>query len=279
MVAPATDTLPMAGAFAEDAEAQAAFAGTQRFLAWRRRLLPVLAVAAILVLWEIAVPLFGIKPFIAPAPSAVAKVLVAKSGMLLSNLAPTAIEAVLGFLLGNTVAVLLAVLFTYSRPVRAAYFPIVLFLNTIPVLALAPIFILMFGLGLLPKIVIAAVICFFPTLIAMVRGLTLATPNERELMRVLSASGWESFWRLRAPRSLPMLFTALRIAATGSVIGAIVGEWIGSNAGLGALIIQATFNYQADRLFAAVFIAAAMGLIAFGLVVLVERLGFRRWVR
>jgi len=240
---------------------------------------PALGALSILLVWQFALPALGVPAFIVPTPAAVFGKLWTDRTLLLANAGPTALEAVQGFLLGNTVAVLLAILFTYSRPVRAAYFPIVLFLNTIPVLALAPIFILMFGLGLLPKIVIAAVICFFPTLIAMVRGLTLATPNERELMRVLSASGWETFWRLRAPRSLPMLFTALRIAATGSVIGAIVGEWIGSNAGLGALIIQATFNYQADRLFAAVFVAAAMGLVAFGLVVLVERLGFRRWVR
>ncbi|WP_026870967.1 ABC transporter permease [Inquilinus limosus] len=240
---------------------------------------PVVGALSILLVWQFALPAMGVPAFIVPTPAAVFGKLWADRALLLANAWPTVLEAVLGFLLGNTVAVLLAILFTYSRPVRAAYFPIVLFLNTIPVLALAPIFILMFGLGLLPKIVIAAVICFFPTLIAMVRGLTLATPTEMELMRVLSASGWETFWRLRAPRSLPMLFTALRIAATGSVIGAIVGEWIGSNAGLGALIIQATFNYQADRLFAAVFIAAAMGLLAFGVVVLVEHLGFRRWVR
>ncbi|MGL4966362.1 MAG: ABC transporter permease [Inquilinus sp.] len=240
---------------------------------------PALGAVSILLVWQFVVPALGVPAFIVPTPAAVFGKLWTDRALLLSNTWPTALEAVLGFLLGNTVAVLLAILFSYSRPVRAAYFPIVLFLNTIPVLALAPIFILMFGLGLLPKIVIAAVICFFPTLIAMVRGLTMATPNEHELMRVLSANGWETFWRLRAPRSLPMLFTALRIAATGSVIGAIVGEWIGSNAGLGALIIQATFNYQADRLFAAVFVAAAMGLLAFGAVVLVERLGFRRWVR
>jgi NitT/TauT family transport system permease protein len=240
---------------------------------------PALGVLSILVLWQFGLPALGVPAYILPTPAAVFGKLWTDRQLLLANAGPTALEAVLGFLLGNVAAVLLAILFTYSRPVRAAYFPIVLFLNTIPVLALAPIFILVFGLGLLPKIVIAAVICFFPTLIAMVRGLTLASANERELMRVLSASGWEQFWRLRAPRSLPMLFTALRIAATGSVIGAIVGEWIGSNAGLGALIIQATFNYQADRLFAAVFIAAAMGLVMFGLVVLVERTGFRRWVR
>ena len=120
------------------------------------------------------------------------------------------LESVLGFLFGNMAAIALAVLFVYSRPVRAAYFPVILFFNTIPVLALAPIIILIFGLGLLPKIIIAAIICFFPTLVNMVRGLNLPTPNELELMHVLSATKAEVFWRLRVPRSLPLLFTSLQ---------------------------------------------------------------------
>jgi NitT/TauT family transport system permease protein len=185
------------------------------------------------------------------------------------------LESVLGFLFGNGVAILLAVIFVHSRAIQATYFPVILFFNTIPVLALAPIIILIFGLGMLPKVIIAAVICFFPTLVNMVRGLTLATPNELELMHVLSASRAEVFWRLRVPRSLPLLFASLKIASTTCVIGAVVGEWIGSNQGLGALIIQSTFNYQSDRLFAAVFLASSMALVFFGVVAAVER-GFVR---
>src|SRR5204863_10176052 len=103
----------------------------------------------------------------------------------------------------------------------------------------------------------------------------LATTSELELMHVLSASGWETFWRLRAPRSAPLLFASLRIAATTSIIGAIVGEWIGSNQGLGAVIIQSTFNYQAERLFAAVVLASLSGLVFFAVVTQVERLFHR----
>ena len=121
----------------------------------------------------------------------------------------------------------------------------------------------------------AALLCFFPTLINMARGLNAATASEIELMHVLSASDWETFWRLRAPRSVPLLFSSLRIAATTCVIGAIVGEWIGSDRGLGAVIIQATFNYQAERLFAAVLLASLSGIVFFAIVTQIERL-FRR---
>jgi NitT/TauT family transport system permease protein len=237
--------------------------------------LPLLGAASILLLWQFAVPALGVPTFIVPTPAAVALKFLGEWRFLLTNALPTVVESVLGFLFGNGVAIALAVIFVHSRAVQATYFPVILFFNTIPVLALAPIIILIFGLGMLPKVIIAAVICFFPTLVNMVRGLTLATPNEIELMHVLSASRAEVFWRLRVPRSLPLLFASLKIASTTCVIGAVVGEWIGSNQGLGALIIQSTFNYQSDRLFAAVFLASSMALVFFGVVSAVER-GFVR---
>lgn len=233
--------------------------------------LPLLGAASILLLWQFAVPALGVPTFIVPTATAVAVKFLGEWRFLLTNALPTVLESVLGFLFGNGVAIVLAVIFVHSRAIQATYFPVILFFNTIPVLALAPIIILIFGLGMLPKVIIAAVICFFPTLVNMVRGLTLATPNELELMHVLSASRAEVFWRLRVPRSLPLLFASLKIASTTCVIGAVVGEWIGSNQGLGALIIQSTFNYQSDRLFAAVFLASSMALVFFGVVSAVER--------
>ncbi|MCX5497155.1 ABC transporter permease [Kaistia dalseonensis] len=238
--------------------------------------LPVFGAASILLIWQFLVPALGMPAYILPTPLAVAAKLVTDWRFLLENARPTIIESALGFLFGNAVAILLAIVFVHSRTIRGAYFPVVLVFNTIPILALAPIIILIFGLGMLPKVIIAAVICFFPTLVNMVRGLQLQSANEMELMRVLSANRVEVFLHLRLPRSVPLLFASLRIAATSCVIGAIVGEWIGSNQGLGALIIQSTFNYQSDRLFAAVFIASALGLIFYGLVAAVEHRFVRR---
>ena len=131
--------------------------------------------------------------------------------------------------------------------------------------------ILMFGLGMAPKVVIAAVICFFPTLVNMIRGLESITPNEHELFRILSASKAETLWRLRLPRAAPFLFSSLRIASATAVIGAVVGEWIGSDRGLGAMIIQATFNYQSGRLYAAIVLCSLLSISIFALVVACEK--------
>ncbi|PBC08806.1 ABC transporter permease [Mesorhizobium sp. WSM3859] len=233
--------------------------------------LPVLGAASILLAWQYLLPLLGVPAYIVPTPTAIFGVFQKNFALLMDNLRPTLIEALAGFVIGNLAAVLLAVLFVHSRVLQAAYFPIVLFFNTIPILALSPIIILIFGLGMTPKIVIAAVICFFPTLVNMIRGLDSASDNEHELFRVLSATRSEIFWSLRLPRALPMLFSSLRIASATAVIGAIVGEWIGSDKGLGALIIQATFNYQSDRLYAAIVLSSSLSIALFCLVVLVER--------
>ena len=234
--------------------------------------LPVLGALSIIVAWQFLLPLAGVPSYIVPTPVEIGHIFVKESALLAANIRPTFIESLAGFFLGNVIAVLLAIVFVYNRYVQAAYFPVVLFLNTIPILALAPIIVLIFGLGLMPKIIIAAVICFFPTLVNMIRGLESVTANELELFRVLSASKLETLWRLRLPRSLPFLFASLRIASATAVIGAVVGEWIGSDKGLGAMIIQATFNYQSGRLYAAITLCSCLASLIFLAVIFVERL-------
>ena len=264
------------GGFAEDAEADARFLAHKRYLAWRRRLLPLGAIALFLLLWWQAVEQFDIKPFIAPSPVAVAKVLVERFGMLMTNLAPTAIEAVLGFLLGNIAAISLATVFVYRKTAEEAFFPIAVMVNTIPVVAKAPILVLLLGNGMEPKIAIAAIICFFPTLVNMTRGLRDVRAEQLELMRILSATPREVFFRIRVPNALPYLFSALKIAASTAVIGAIVGEWIGSNIGIGALIIQATYNFDSPLLYATIVVGSTFSALFFGVISLAERY-FLRW--
>jgi NitT/TauT family transport system permease protein len=261
----------MGGAFVEDAEAQARFAAHKRYLAWRRRLLPVVAVLAFLLLWWQAVVQFDIKPFIAPSPVAVAHVLVDRFGMLMDNLLPTAIESVCGFLLGNFAAISLATVFVWRKTAEEALFPLAVMVNTIPVVAKAPILVLLLGNGMEPKIAIAAIICFFPTLVNMTRGLRDVRTEQLELMRVLSATPREVFLRIRVPNALPYLFSALKIAASTAVIGAIVGEWIGSTRGIGALIIQSTYNFDSPLLYATIVVGSTFSALFFGVISLIER--------
>lgn len=233
--------------------------------------LPAFGALSLLAIWQFLLPWLGVPKFIVPTPSQVALRIAADPYLLWQNLLPTLIESVSGFFIGNLAAILLAIAFVYSKPVERAYFPVVLFLNTIPVLAIAPIIILIFGIGIFPKIIIASIICFFPTLVNMTRGLDAVSANERELMHVLSASPLEIFWKLRAPRSLPFLFASLRISSTACVVGAIVGEWIGANKGLGALIIQSTFNYRSDLLYAAIILSSSLAVVIFIIVTTIER--------
>ena len=240
-----------------------------------RRVMPLVGAASLLLLWWAVIAVFDVKPFIAPAPQVVAATLIAKAPMLWANLVPTAIEAVCGFAIGNLVAIAIATLFVHHKIVELAFFPIIVLLNSIPVVAKAPILVLLLGNGMAPKIAIAAVICFFPTLVNMVRGLEAVSPQSMELMHVLSASRWEVFTRLRVPTSIPYLFSALKIAASTAVVGAIVGEWIGSQEGIGALIIQATYNFDSALLYATVITGSAFSVLFFLVIRLAERLCVR----
>ena len=259
-----------------DEKARAEFAGRLRIAAWRRRLLPLGAAIGLLIVWQIGVSVFHIRPFIAPAPTAVAQTLYDKIGMLLANLAPTAIEAFAGFAIGNTLAILAATLFVHQRSTEEAFFPLAVMFHTIPVMAYAPILVLMLGNGLEAKVAIAALICFFPTLVNMTRGLRAVSPQQLELMRILSASPTEIFVKLRLKSSLPYLFSALKIAAATSVIGAIVGEWIGATTGIGALIIQATYNFDSPLLYATIVVGSLFSAAFFGVISWLERV-FITW--
>ena len=238
---------------------------------WRRRAPAIVAAFGILALWQGIVSGFGVPTWIAPSPVQVLQVFAERGDVLWTNFWPTLMEAASGFLVGNTVAAVLAVWFVHSQLAERAFYPIAVFVNTIPIIAVAPILVLLLGNGYAPKIVIAALICFFPTLVNMVRGLKAVSPQMLELMRVLSANRREVLFKIRLQSSLPFLFAALKIASTTCVIGAIVGEWIGSNYGLGALILEATYNYRAPLLYATVVLGAGMAVAAFAIVTLVER--------
>jgi NitT/TauT family transport system permease protein len=255
--------------------AQAAFLREQERIRWRRRLLPLLGIATTLLVWAALVYVLKVPPFVAPSPQLVAFTLYSKFGLLMANLWPTAVQAILGFLLGNFAAIVIATVFVHKKTAEEAFFPIVVLINTIPVVAKAPILVLLLGNGMEPKIAIAALICFFPTLVNMVRGLEAVNPQAMELMRVLSATKREVFFKLRLQNSIPYLFSALKIAASTAVIGSIVGEWIGSTVGIGALIIQATYNFDSALLYATVIVGSTFSVLFFLTITMIERLVVR----
>ena len=237
----------------------------------RRRLLPAIALSAILGLWGLSVYLFDIPEYIVPSPLHVARTFVRDFGTIARNLGPTATESVLGFLLGNLASIAIATVFVHQKTIEQAFFPLAIIVRSIPIVALAPLLVLMLGNDMVPKVVIAALICFFPTLVNMVKGLSSVNPQALELMTVLSATKREVFFKLRIYNSLPYLFAALKIAASASVIGAIVGEWIGSTEGIGALIIHATYNFDTGLLYAAIAAACLFSVLFTALISFIER--------
>ena len=267
-----TSTLvaPLLGAPAQDDELLA-FQAQRRRQVWRDRAMPAIGVFVLLFGWWAIVVGLQVKPFIAPSPFLVLETLYAKRAVLLDNLIPTALEALGGFLIGNLVAIVVATIFVHNKTLNDIFFPVALMLNAIPIVAKAPVLVLMMGNGVEPKIAIAALVCFFPTLVNMVRGLDAANPQAMELMRVLSASKTEVFFKLRLFSALPYLFSALRIAASLAVIGAVVGEWIGATRGIGALIIQATYNFDSALLYSAICMSAFLSGSFFGIIALLER--------
>ena len=170
---------------------------------WRARGPAIAAGIGLIVLWQAIISVFGVPGYIAPGPIEVLKTFVDKGDILWLNFWPTLFEALSGFILGNGIAILLAIWFVHNQLAERAFYPIAVFINTIPIIAVAPILVLIFGNGYTPKIVIAALICFFPTLVNMVRGLKAVSPATMELMRVLSASKREILWKIRLQSSLP----------------------------------------------------------------------------
>lgn len=255
--------------------AEMAFRAAERRARLRHRVLPAIGIAVLIGVWAALVYLLKVPPFVAPSPQLVVVTLVSKFDILIANLLPTAIEAVCGFLLGNLTAIVIAAVFVHKKSLEQAFFPVVVLINSIPVVAKAPILVLLLGNGMEPKIAIAALVCFFPTLVNMVRGLESVNPQSLELMKVLSASKAEIFFKLRLFNAVPYLFSALKIAASTAVIGAIVGEWIGSNVGIGALIIQSTYNFDSAMLYATVIMGSAFSVTFFLTITLIERLVVR----
>jgi NitT/TauT family transport system permease protein len=201
--------------------------------------LAILVFAAALFAWWGIVRALGLSALVLPTPYEVAQSLVEStaSGLLLTHLWVTLSEVILGFLLGSFVGIALGTLAAHSPLIRTIINPYILASQAMPKLALAPIMVIWLGFGIAPKVVITALICFFPLLENTIIGLTSANPYQVELFRVLTASRWQTFYKLQIPSALPVIFAGLRVAITLAVVGAVVGEYVGANRGLGALII------------------------------------------
>lgn len=231
---------------------------------------------ALVVLWQLAIWQLDVPKYILPSPLDILNELVDRWAGLSADLGWTMLEAFLGFLAGSGLAFLAAVVFIHVPVVERAAFPWAIVLQTVPIIALAPLLTIWFGFSLTPKIIIAAIICFFPVLVNATRGLRAVSPQAMELMQILSASKAAVFRRLRLPTSIPYLFAGLRVAATLSVVGSIVAEFTGADRGIGHVIVSAAYRIDTPLMFAAITLSSVGGILFFNLIGGLERM-LLRW--
>jgi putative hydroxymethylpyrimidine transport system permease protein len=236
------------------------------------RLLPPLGLLAAAVgLWELVVRAAHVADYLFPAPSAVASALGSDRGLLASATLVTLREVVLGYLLAVGLALALAVVLHFSAALRRALLPILVLSQTVPTVLLAPILAILLGYGIGPKLIVVAIVCFFPIVVNAVDGLRSTDAELVRMMRTLDAGRGAIFRRVELPGALPAVFSGARVAATYAAVGAVFGEWAGSSSGLGFVMLQSQPALETARIFAAVLILSAIALGLYGLVSLAER--------
>jgi NitT/TauT family transport system permease protein len=240
--------------------------------AWHRWALILVVHLMAIGAWELAVRLFGIREFVLPAPSRILATLGKPSYSWLSNTWVTALEVFGGYALGLVLGILGALLFVTSRRLTAVLFPLLVTLNMIPKVAMGPLIIVWFKYGIGPNILITFSLCFFPILLTTIRGLNETEPDLLDLVRALKGSRWQLFRYIQLPGSLPYLFSGMKVATVLAVAGAVVGEFIASDKGLGYLMIQVQASLDTPAVFMAVLLITGLGVILYGLVLLLERL-------
>jgi NitT/TauT family transport system permease protein len=242
--------------------------------------LPLIVFVIFIAVWEIAVRVGDYPAFILPTPERVARKFldVIADGSLARHMAVTLLEISGGLGLGFLIATALGYVLAKSLPIERALSPYLVASQAVPIVAIAPLLVIWFGGGIASKVLVCALIVFFPILINTIAGLRGVSPDLHDLMRTLEATRWQTFLKLEAPAALPVLLAGLKIGATLSVIGAVVGEFAGAKAGLGVLISIADGQYDTARMFVGVFALIALALALYGAVSLIERVALR-WNR
>jgi putative hydroxymethylpyrimidine transport system permease protein len=243
----------------------------------RQVLAPALVIVLLLAAWQVAArwdilaDAFDIRDFLIPAPTDIAEALWEDRVLLAENAWVTLQEVLLGFGLAVVAGLGFAVLIHLSDTARRALYPLLVASQTVPIIVLAPIFVIWFGFGIGPKLLIVALICFFPITVNTLDGLRSIDPELLKMMRTLGAGRVQRLIRAEAPAALPYAFSGAKIAVAVAVIGAVFGEWVGANEGLGHLIFSANAQLLTARVFAATFVLSVMAIALFGLLTLLER--------
>ena len=224
---------------------------------------PLIIVAGLIVLWQLIVWSTGVPPFILPPPLSVGEALVLRADVIWPHALTTALEILIGLALGTLVGGLSALIIAYFAPARRWLLPILVVSQAVPVFALAPLLVLWLGYGLASKVAMATLIIYFPVTASFFDGLRRTDPGFLDLARTMNASRLAILARIRIPAAMPAFASGLRVAAAVAPIGAVIGEWVGSSAGLGYLMLHANGRMQIDLLFAALVVLALIAVLLY----------------
>lgn len=237
-----------------------------------RALPPIALMCALLLVWEVLVRVMEISALVLPAPSAIAVNVVAEAEFYLRHFVVTGIEVVVGLFFAIALGCSLGMVIAFSKSLGSAVYPLIIGAQVTPKVAIAPLLLIWFGFELTPKVILTALISFFPIVISMIVGLNAARREQVYLFRSMGAGGTQTFFKLLVPAALPVFFGGLKVAATLSVIGAVIGEFTSASSGLGYVLLFSAGTLDTTAAFASVFYLVILGLLVFLVVILVERL-------
>ncbi|WP_199620375.1 ABC transporter permease [Paenibacillus alkalitolerans] len=232
---------------------------------------PVTAVMLFLLLWQVAVWVWDVPKFILPGPVVIAEAAVADAKVVARHAGSTLSIAVSGLAIGCLVGMGVAVALHFSVRLKSALSPLLVLSQNVPIVVLATLLVVWFGFGILPKLILITLVCFFPVAVAMMDGLVSADRGMCDYMRMLGATRWQTFAKLEFPWSLPSIFSGLKIAAAYSVLAAVFSEWVGSKSGMGYYLQLKKTGFQVDRMFVAVIVIVVLSWLLYGLMVWLER--------
>ena len=236
-----------------------------------RFLYPLAGTAIIVIIWHYYVVLLKVPLIILPGPLAVAVAMGTEAKILMEEAWVTSLECIYGFLLAMGIGIPIAVVMTYSRMANLMFYPLLVASQSIPKVAIAPILLVWFGTGMQSKLAMALVIAFFPVVVDTATGLRSTSPELLELARSLQCSRLQTFFKIQLPSALPSIFSGAKIAVTLAVIGAVIGEFMGSNEGLGNLLLTANSQLNTPLVWASLIVLSMLGMILYGVVVLAEK--------
>lgn len=225
----------------------------------------------ILICWEIAVRVFSISKWVLPGPVRIFRALYQQQALLFTHSVRTLSEAVIGLTLSSLTGLLVGGIIFHFKILKKIFYPFLVISQTVPIVVLIPLLVIWLGYGVTPKLIIVILACFFPVAVNTVDGLAAADREKIQLLRSMGASNWQVFKLIRIPSALPMIMSGMRIAATYSVMAAVVAEWMGSDKGLGVYIVRSSNSYLTERVFAGIIIVSLFSIIFFQFVNLLEK--------